>query len=312
MKYIPSPIFYMGSKYRLLKQPIPLFPKECDIFLDAFGGSGVVSMNYKGQKRTIYNEFNPMIYSLVKLFKDGNFSSIDKQIQQRIDAYNLVGGKARRYFKTEEEFLKDINAKKERYNKFRKDYNSNKKSILDLYILSIFSCNHLIRFNQNGEFNTSFGCGCVYNDTLKNKIKNGINSMGGLELSNNDFFNLDLDFLTSGSFIYLDPPYSNTNASYNEKGKFSQDWSIEKDFKLFSVLEELDKKGIKWGLSNVFENRGIKNEHLIEWCEKNNYSAIHLKSNYSPFSRGGSNSDEVYICNYEVKIDEIKNNETNK
>ena len=43
MKYLESPIFYMGNKYKLLKQLIPLFPSKCDTFLDLFGGSGVVS-----------------------------------------------------------------------------------------------------------------------------------------------------------------------------------------------------------------------------------------------------------------------------
>ena len=48
-----SPIFYMGSKYRLLNQLLPLFPEECNTFIDAFGGSGVVSMNYHGKNKTI-------------------------------------------------------------------------------------------------------------------------------------------------------------------------------------------------------------------------------------------------------------------
>lgn len=38
-KYLESPIFYMGNKYKLLKQLIPLFPDKCKTFLDLFGGS---------------------------------------------------------------------------------------------------------------------------------------------------------------------------------------------------------------------------------------------------------------------------------
>ena len=67
MKYLESPIFYMGNKYKLLKQLIPLFPKQCDTFLDLFGGSGVVSMNYQGTRKTIYNEFNGNIVNLIKI-----------------------------------------------------------------------------------------------------------------------------------------------------------------------------------------------------------------------------------------------------
>lgn len=47
-KYKPSPIFYMGNKYKLLKQLIPLFPTKFRKFIDVFGGSGVISMNYRG------------------------------------------------------------------------------------------------------------------------------------------------------------------------------------------------------------------------------------------------------------------------
>lgn len=40
MTYIKSPIFYMGNKYRLLPQLLPLFPSNIDTFYDLFGGSG--------------------------------------------------------------------------------------------------------------------------------------------------------------------------------------------------------------------------------------------------------------------------------
>lgn len=77
-------------------------------------------------------------------------------------------------------------------------------------------------------------------------------------------------------------------------------WNIEDDYKLFELCEKINEKCVKWGISNVFENKGIKNEHLIEWCNKNNYKVYHLNRNYNPFSRGNSNNDEVYICNYDI------------
>lgn len=38
--YKESPIFYMGNKYKLLKDIIPMFPKNANTFVDLFGGSG--------------------------------------------------------------------------------------------------------------------------------------------------------------------------------------------------------------------------------------------------------------------------------
>ena len=48
----------------------------------------------------------------------------------------------------------------------------------------------------------------------------------------------------------------------------------------------------------MFINRGVKNNHLIEWCKQNNWNVYHLNRNYNPFSRGNSNNDEVFITNY--------------
>ena len=301
-KYKHSPIFYMGNKYKLLKYIIPLFPKNCDVFVDGFGGSAVVSINYKGKNKTIYNEYNPNIYNLVKLFKDNNFDVLDEYIQNTVDKYDLKTGKKRKNFDSEDAFLEYMNLKKERYNKFRAQYNGAiGKKYLDLYILSIFSCHHLIRFNTKDEFNASFGSDGDYNENLKNKIKDGIEGLKEIELLNKDFFDLDFSVLSKNSFVYVDPPYLNTTAVYNEKRAYGG-WNIDSDYRLFKVLEELNNRGIKWGFSNVFINRGISNDHLIKWCEDNDWNVLHLQRNYNPFSRGNSNNDEVYIYNYEVSL----------
>lgn len=297
-KYCESPIFYMGNKHKLLKQIIPLFPDECDTFVDLFGGSGVVSMNYKGKKKTIYNEFNPNIVELVKLFSGNSFETLDSYIQSVVNKYNLLTGKKRNMFPSEEDFLKDTNEKKERYNKFRTDYNSSTaKDYKDLYILSIFSCNHLIRFNKNDEFNASFGSNGDYNENLKRKIKNGCDLLSNITVRLGDALDFDFSNLTMSDFVYCDPPYTNTEAVYNEKRAYGG-WTEDSDKRLFKILEELHSRGIKWALSNVFINRGKENAHLQEWCKKNNWNVFHLDRNYNPFSRGNSNNDEVLVTNY--------------
>lgn len=303
MKYLESPIFYMGNKYKLLKQLIPLFPKQCDTFLDLFGGSGVVSMNYQGTRKTIYNEFNTNIVELIKLFSKNDFKNLDLIFQSIVDKYNLKTGLKRNMFNSEEEFLKDTNTKKIRYNKFRNDYNnSSNKDYYCLWVLSVFSCNHLIRFNKNNEFNASFGSNGNYNDNLKNKVKNGCEKLRNIEILNKNCFDIDFNELNENDFVYCDPPYLNTEAVYNEKRAFGG-WNIDDDYKLFDILEKLNDNGVKWGLSNVFVNRGKENTHLIEWCNKNNWNVYHLNRNYNPFSRGNSNNDEVYICNYEIDVE---------
>ena len=65
----------------------------------------------------------------------------------------------------------------------------------------------------------------------------------------------------------------------------------------------MNDKNIKWGISDVFQNRGNVNEHIINWCKKNNWTVIHFNKNYSFNSCSDSKTDEVYICNYQVEKD---------
>ena len=294
-----SPIFYMGNKYKLLKDLIPLFPDTCDIFVDLFGGSGCVSMNYKGTKETIYNELNTNIVELVKMIVNNEPRELDKYWKERIKEYNLQCIKDRKYFPNEEEYQKHLDLQKGYY-EFREFYNKNIiRDYRDLFLLACYSINHLIRFNKNSGFNVSCGNLQQYNDTIYQQICDMHEEFKNIEIVNGDAFDFDFSKLTRNSFVYIDCPYSGTEAVYNEKRAFGG-WTIESDLKLFDLLEKLHRGGIKWGLSNVFVNRGKVNQHLIDWCNKNNWNVYHLDRNYNPFSRGNSHNDEVYIYNYKI------------
>lgn len=294
--FMRSPIPYMGNKYKLLKDLIPLFPEECDIFIDAFGGSGVVSMNYQGKNMTIYNEFNHNIVELIKMIVNNNPEDLDAYWKSKVEYYNLPKQSTKRPSKSDDEFF---NERKINYNKMRECYNNSKdRDYRDLYLLSCFSINHLIRFNSDSQFNASSG-NDSYNDVNFQRVKDMHSTFKSVEVKCENVFDLDFSNLTTKSFVYLDPPYLNTEAVYNEKRAFGG-WDIDCDYKLFEILEELDSRHIKWGLSNVFVNRGKENTHLIEWCSEKGWNVTHLNRNYNPFSRGNSNNDEVYICNYKV------------
>lgn len=295
-QYKRSPIFYMGNKHKLLKYLIPLFPEQCDTFVDLFGGSGVVCMNYKGAK-SIYNEFNKNIVELIKMIVNNSPKELNDYWNDKIKQYNLPNQSNKRKDVTDTTFFKD---RQTNYNKMRDDYNKQEnKNYKDLYLLSCYSINHLIRFNKDSQFNASCG-NDSYNDITFQRVVDMHERFKDVKIIEGDAFDFNFDNITSESFVYLDPPYSSSEAVYNEKRAFGG-WTIESDYKLFELLEKLNKQCIKWGLSNVFENRGKRNEHLIEWCEKNGWQVYHLERNYNPFSRGNSNNDEVYICNYKME-----------
>lgn len=303
--YIQSPIFYMGNKYRLLPKIEPLFPTNIKNFYDLFGGSGCVSANVEAEN-IYYNELNDNIVNLHKMFLEFDADYINNAIMDYIKRYelNTPGTDIRQNVPEVEAVRDDYN---EKYLNFREAYNKSDKPILMLYALTFYSFSNLIRFNSKNEFNMPYGNRCYTSEHKKiidlwcNTIKNK-----NIIISNKDAFDiLENTEFTKDDFIYDDPPYSQTMAIYNEQRAFGG-WGIEDDYKLFDYLEKLNAKGVKWGLSNVFKNKDFTNQHLIDWCEKNNWTVRHLDFTYSSLGKGNAHSDEVYICNYIPPIPEFK------
>ena len=110
-----------------------------------------------------------------------------------------------------------------------------------------------------------------------------------------DFRSIIVETIGANDFVYLDPPYHNTTATYNESGGRSD--RDEKD--LYMFCERLMENNIKWGMSNVFENKGVINQNLINWCDANHLNVYTFdKFTYMACGKGNSNAKEVFITNY--------------
>lgn len=284
---IKSPIFYMGNKERLIKKGlIELFPNNINTFIDLFCGSGVVSLNVNAKNKILIdNDIN--IINLINYFKNNNPNNVIKDVEEIIKNYQLPT------FSTDaRKFKGDRNIFKEKYNILKNDYN-NSKSIKLLYVLNIFSNSHMLRFNSRGEFNMPFGNGYFTDKCKENILNNTYNEL--ITLINSDFRDINIDLLKKDDFIYLDPPYLNTDATYNE----NKGWSINDENDLYKICEKLNNKGIKFGLSNVFQNKGIENKKIIQWCEDNDWNVyLFDKFTYCACGKGNADSKEVFITNY--------------
>ena len=292
-KYKQSPIFYMGNKYRLInKGLIDLFPKKIRNFWDIFCGSGVVSMNVEAEMYVL-NDRNKTILNLLKMFKLKEPEEIIKEMEFLIKEHCLLKGYSNKDTRVTEEYKAQS---KKNYFAFRKHYND-EPSLLKLYLLTYYCNNNNIRFNSEGKFNMPTGSQYFNKERHTQKIKNGCDffSKSGVILNNQDYKNLPFKNIGENDFVYFDPPYSNTLAIYNEQ----QGWRTEDDLELFKICEELNSRGVKWGLSNVFENKGSVNQHLIDWCKKNNWNVCFFEGfSYSSFGKGNAKTKEVYIYNY--------------
>ena len=198
------------------------------------------------------------------------------------------------------------------YLKLRQDYNLSKSPIL-LLVLCFFSFNHQIRFNNKLEFNMPFGGSSnSYNEALKNNLiasKNRINERN-IKFVSDDFANIHI---TNDCFVYADPPYLITTGTYNESRNEISGWGEEDDVRLFSYLDELNSRGIKFAMSNVFANKGRTNDLLINWSKK--YDVYHLLNTYNNATykreneigeKSENDTDEVLIVNYKPEINIYK------
>ena len=294
---IKSPIFYMGNKYELLPNLLTYFPKKetVDEFIDLFGGSGVVSINVPYENIT-YNEINHNITNLFKMLIETKPNEIINHIKHRVIEFDLPQKSVK---KKDNEYSKY----KRNYLNYRKFYNKQKpKNYLDLYTLTYFSFSNLIRFNSKNEFNMPYGHRSFLSDEHDINIELFYNIMKNknVDIQNKDAFEILYNITENkGQFIYLDPPYTNTMAIYNEK-RAGGGWGLDDDHKLFDELDRLDKLGVRWAMSNVLENKGIKNEHIESWAIRGGYKIIDFENKtYSALGKGNAESREVLIINYE-------------
>ena len=117
--------------------------------------------------------------------------------------------------------------------------------------------------------------------------------------TNSDFNKLKIDKLGQNDFVYCDPPYLVTCASYNEQ----DGWNIDREKELYRLLDELNSKGIKFALSNVFENKGKSNDLLKEWSKKyvvNYLDNSYSNCNYHAKDKNKEGTVEVLITNYKI------------
>lgn len=169
-----------------------------------------------------------------------------------------------------------------------------------LYVLVIYSFNNQIRFNKNGEFNSPVGKR-DFNTKMQNKLDTFIDRLHEIncDFSSVDFRQIDINTLIADDFVYADPPYLITCATYNEQGG----WTEDLEHALYNYLDQLHAHNIRFALSNVLTSKGKTNNILQEWLANNpQYICHHLNYNYSNSNYHTINrrtgSDEVLIINY--------------
>lgn len=279
--YIKSPLNYIGGKYKLLPQLVPLLPQKIRTFVDLFCGGGNVGVNARC-KKLVFNDMNTILIEMFSEFASMNLDDLLARIDATIKKWNLS-------MTNEKAFMQ-----------FREHYNQTRNPI-DLYVLSCFSFNYQFRFNNNHEYNNPFGRNrSRYSETMKNNLIRFVQKIQSIsaDFVSYDFTEFPIADLTAKDFVYCDPPYLITTGSYNDGKRGFKNWTAESDKTLYALLDKLNEKGVRFALSNVFTHKGASNDILIEWAKK--YTIHHLQKDYanSSYNTMRSGSDEVLVTNY--------------
>ena len=302
---IQSPLNYTGGKFKLLPQLLPHFPNDSQLFVDLFCGGGNVGINAPCNK-VVFNDNNSLLRYMFGTFKNLDKQSTFEMIDKIIENYGLSNTDKfgyEYYGCNSADGLAKYN--NDNYLKLRDDFNH--KANLEynyyimLYVLIVYAFNNQIRFNKKGEFNLPTGKR-DFNKKMREKLSSFIDRLksGDYTFESFDFRELPNSEWDEKTFVYADPPYLITCATYNEQDGWNE--TLEKE--LLSYLDKLHERNIKFALSNVLSSKGKGNKILIDWVNKNigKYRVIYLdytysNSNYQIKDRT-SKTEEVLIVNY--------------
>ena len=285
---IKSPFNYIGGKYRILPQILPLFPKNINTMIDVFSGGFTVGINTPS-KQVICNDHLTPIIQLHRYLHDTPIEQTLDYIHRTIKHYGLSKNN------------------KDSFIKFRYDYNDNEdKHPLDLYILMCFSYNYQARWNNKHQYNSSHGTNrSTYSKTTEKKLIKYIRALQKKEIlfKSEDFTQIDYEKLTINDFAYFDPPYILSTGNYNDGNRGYKNWTRHEEKQLYKILQTLTDNETPYGLNNLITHKGKHNKQLEKFIQdnKNGLKVQHITNNYHNSSYNKKRQDqpttELYITN---------------
>lgn len=251
--------------------------------MDLFAGGFNVGINVEAET-IICNDQITYLIRLYEYFMSRDTREIIVEVRKRIEEFNLSLQNTEGY-----------NALRDRYNETG--------NITDFFVLTCYSFNHQIRFNNSQKFNTPFGKDrSSYNASIENNLIQFCDALKrkNVQLFNQDFLSLDLSGLGADDLVYCDPPYLISTGSYNDGKRGFKDWTLEEERQLLGLLDRLNEQGVKFALSNVMCHKGLSNDLLIQWGKRyqvHDIDKTYANCNYH-FKEKEAKTVEVLITNY--------------
>lgn len=274
-KLVLPVVKWVGGKRQLLPQIRRLLPNRFSTYFEPFVGGGAVLFDIQ-PKKAIINDYNSELINVYNVIK-ADLDSLLLDLKKHINSSD--------YFYQIRALDRDC--------KFYNNMTSVERASRILY-LNKTCFNGLFRVNQAGEFNAPFGSyknPNIINEITLRAVSNYFNK-NDIRFLNGDFES-SLKGIRKGAFVYFDPPYDPLSSSSNFTGYTEGGFNREDQLRLKDLCDKLDKKGIKFLLSN-------SSTEFIKESYKN-YEIINVKARRAINSNGSSRGEinEVLVRNYE-------------
>lgn len=227
---------YVGSKLKYKNHFDSLLAdldkKEYKVYIEAFAGS-LASLSHNlmhvNAETIVINDFNPKIINLYTQIKNNPEEVFEKYLILENEFNRIVPNEIYEQYKSKTVAKKDreymIEARRfyfearEVYNNLELD--SNHAALLIFVMKHCFRGNY--GENKKGKLNTSFNWNA--NRIKTEKVKTSIMNLHNFFTTNNvifenlEVFDLINKYNESDTFIYLDPPYSNSKIQYQNRNR---------------------------------------------------------------------------------------------
>lgn len=250
---------WVGGKTQIIKDVLDKFPKEMNNYHEPFLGGGsvllaVLTLLKNGQitiKGSIYaSDFNKELIQVYKSIKSNKEQLYECIMNYMNDYDSIIDSSINRKPKN----IEEAKTSKESYyywlrNKFNVSTSiSNIEKSALFMILNKLCFRGLYRIGPNG-FNVPYGHYKNTPNIISKKDLDDISELFKDVIFEHNDFNISLNNVTDGDFVYLDPPYApETNKSFLNYTKEGFDTNTNKQ--LFERIKNLNEIGAKFVMSN--------------------------------------------------------------
>lgn len=267
---------WVGGKRQIMSSITKFMPKNIKNYkyIEPFIGGGAVLFHLQ-PKNGIINDFNEELINTYQVIKN----NLDELIEDLKTHENTS------------EYFYDIRSL-DREDNFE-ELSKVKRASRVLY-LNKTCFNGLYRVNNAGEFNAPFGRyknPNIVNEPILKAVSNYFNS-NNIKILTGDYSEA-LKLADENSFVYLDPPYHPISEGSNFTGYVQGGFNMYDQVDLRVACDELNKKGIKFLLSNS------ASPFILDQYKCYNIEIVKAKRAINSNGSKRGDVDEVLIRNYE-------------